>query len=72
MALPKRQLTPENAAEPILESTAVPLRDLRNLNFKVPPEFRKRFARRALEDDLSQVELLRRAFEAYESLQGSR
>jgi hypothetical protein len=67
MALPKRQLTPENAAEPILERCAT--QDLRNLNFKVPPEFRKRFARRAVEDDLSQVELLRRAFAAYEAQQ---
>lgn len=69
MALPKRQLTPENTAAPILDESNGTARVLRNLNFKVPPEFRKRFARRALEDDLSQVELLRRALEAYERQQ---
>ncbi len=69
MALPKRVLTPENHAKTIIEERPVP-RALRDLNFKVPHAFKKRFALRAVEDDMSQVELLRRAFDAYEQLDG--
>jgi len=74
MALPKktkRALTPENTAEPILDEDSNAARVLRNLNFKVPPDFRKRFALRAVKDDVSQVELLKRALEAYERQQGA-
>ena len=40
------------------------------LNFTVPRSFRRRFKRLALELDVSQVELLRRAFELLERKSG--
>ena len=40
------------------------------LNFTVPRSFRRRFKRLALELDVSQVELLRRAFELLERESG--
>lgn len=41
------------------------------LNFTVPRSFRRRFKRLALELDISQVELLRRAFELLERKSGA-
>jgi hypothetical protein len=40
------------------------------LNFKVPPEFRRRFRQRAAEADLKLNELLREALEAWEQRRG--
>ena len=40
------------------------------LNFKVPPEFRRRFRQRAAEADLKLNELLREALEAWEQRHG--
>ncbi len=37
-----------------------------NLGFKVPREFRRRFKRLAVDADLTNVDLLRRAIEGYE------
>ena len=37
-----------------------------DLNFKVPMEFRRRFKQMALDADLKNVQLLRRALDAYE------
>ena len=37
-----------------------------DLNFKVPVEFRRRFKQLALDADLKNVQLLRRAVDAYE------
>ena len=37
-----------------------------DLNFKVPAEFRQHFKRLAVDADLKNVQLLRRAVEAYE------
>ncbi len=84
MALPKRQLTPDNDTEETVlggapeqtqqrtspEETEA-ARVLRNLNFKVPPSFRKRFKDRANAEDIPGVELLKRALEAYERQQGA-
>ena len=41
-----------------------------DLNFKVPAEFRRRFKRLAVDADLKNVQLLRRAVEAYERARG--
>ncbi len=41
-----------------------------DLNFKVPAAFRRRFKRLAVDADLKNVQLLRRAVEAYERVQG--
>ena len=43
-----------------------PSATLVDLNFKVPAEFRQHFKRLAVEADLKNVQLLRRAVEAYE------
>ena len=43
-----------------------PSETLVDLNFKVPAEFRQHFKRLAVEADLKNVQLLRRAVEAYE------
>jgi hypothetical protein len=40
------------------------------LNFKVPPDFRRRFRQRAAEADLKLNELLREALEAWEQRRG--
>ena len=42
------------------------------LNFKVDPEFRRRFRRRAADADLKLNQLLRQALEAWEEKQGIR
>ena len=42
------------------------------LNFKVDPEFRRRFRQRAAESDLKLNELLRQAFEAWEEKHAAR
>jgi hypothetical protein len=44
--------------------------NLEALAFKVPPEFRRRFKRRAADADLKLNELLFAAFEAWEEKQG--
>ena len=49
------------------ETTTKPLVDL---NFKVPAEFRQRFKRLALDAQLKNIQLLKRAVEAYEREQG--
>jgi hypothetical protein len=41
------------------------------LSFKVEPEFRKRFRRAAVDADLSMVDLLRAALEAFEREQNN-
>lgn len=43
-----------------------------DLNFKVPPEFRQKFKRLALDAQLKNIQLLMRAVEAWELGQGSR
>ena len=43
-----------------------PSETLVDLNFKVPAEFRRRFKQLALDADLKNVQLLRRAVDAYE------
>ena len=43
-----------------------PSDQLVDLNFKVPAEFRRRFKQLALDADLKNVQLLKRAIEAYE------
>ena len=43
-----------------------------DLNFKVPADFRQHFKRLAVEADLKNVQLLRRAVEAYERDQSRR
>ena len=40
------------------------------LNFKVPPDFRRRFRQRAAEADLKLNELLREALDAWEQKRG--
>ena len=40
------------------------------LNFKVPPDFRRRFRQRAAEADLKLNELLREALDAWEQRRG--
>ncbi|MDD5458998.1 MAG: hypothetical protein PHF37_06375 [Phycisphaerae bacterium] len=42
------------------------------LNFKVDPDFRRRFRQRAAEADLKLIELLREALEAWEEKRGIR
>jgi len=64
MALP-RNLTEDNTADEILPEQPAG-RALRNLNFKVPPEFRKHFKDRCHSADVSHIELLRRALAAYD------
>ena len=41
-----------------------------DLNFKVPPEFRQRFKRLALDAQLKNIQLFMRAVEAWEREQG--
>ncbi len=45
-------------------------RNTEPLNFRVSPEFRKRFKLRALESDLKLNELLRQALDAWEEKRG--
>ena len=42
------------------------IKTLVDLNFKVPSEFRQRFKRLALDAQLKNIQLLKRAVEAYE------
>lgn len=52
------------------EQDGVPGRaDLVDLNFKVAPEFRRRFRMQAASEDISNVALLRKLFDLYESSQ---
>ena len=51
-------------ASPALSPASAPL------NFKVPPDFRRRFRQRAAEADLKLNELLREALEAWEQRRG--
>ena len=41
-----------------------------DLNFKVPPEFRQKFKRLALDAQLKNIQLLKRAVESWEKQQG--
>jgi hypothetical protein len=43
-----------------------------DLNFKVPPEFRQKFKRLALDAQLKNIQLLMRAVDAWEREQGRR
>lgn len=58
---------PTRGATPIENST--PTADLEPLNFKVSPEFRKRFRTVALENDLKLNGLLFAALDAFENAQ---
>lgn len=60
----KRQPSPATPRAPQRRQTA--RRPLVDLNFKVPADFRLHFKRLALDSDLKNVQLLRRAVEAYE------
>ena len=51
-------------ASPALSPASAPL------NFKVPPDFRRRFRQRAAEADLKLNELLREALDAWEQKRG--
>ena len=54
------------AAVGTLQRSQRPSETLVDLNFKVPADFRQHFKRLAVESDLKNVQLLRRAVEAYE------
>ena len=54
----------QSGSAPALSPASAPL------NFKVPPEFRRRFRQRAAEADLKLNELLREALEAWEQRRG--
>lgn len=77
--MPKKPLTVD--ASTILATKGIPIKptvdgppqrgvrasdQLVDLNFKVPVEFRRRFKQLALDADLKNVQLLRRALDAYE------
>ena len=51
---------------PAIQRAHTPRGRLVDLNFKVPAEFRLHFKRLALDADLKNVQLLRRAVKAYE------
>ena len=57
---------PAPAAVGALQRSQRPSETLVDLNFKVPAGFRQHFKRLAVESDLKNVQLLRRAVEAYE------
>ena len=61
--------SPSPAAADSLQRSQRPSDTLVDLNFKVPADFRKRFKRLAVDADLKNVQLLRRAVEAYERAQ---
>lgn len=63
---------PPDATGRHLEVTPAPSSGLSNapLNFKVEPEFRRRFRQRAAEADLKLNQLLREALEAWEEKKG--
>ena len=58
--------SPPPVAGASLQRSQRPSDTLVDLNFKVPAEFRRRFKRLAVDADLKNVQLLRRAVEAYE------
>lgn len=60
----KRRTSPATPRSPQRRQPA--RRPLVDLNFKVPADFRLHFKRLALDADLKNVQLLRRAVEAYE------
>jgi hypothetical protein len=62
---------PKQGAEPKLAPPAAADDRPVALNFTVPRSFRRRFKRLALELDVSQVEVLRRAFELLERENGT-
>ena len=62
--------TPSPAVSGSLQRSQRPSDTLVDLNFKVPAEFRQRFKRLAVDADLKNVQLLRRAVEAYERALG--
>jgi hypothetical protein len=62
--------TPSPAVSGSFQRSQRPSDTLVDLNFKVPAEFRQRFKRLAVDADLKNVQLLRRAVEAYERALG--
>ena len=54
----------QSETSPALSPASAPL------NFKVPPDFRRRFRQRAAEADLKLNELLREALDAWEQRRG--
>ena len=54
----------QSGSSPALSTGSAPL------NFKVPPDFRRRFRQRAAEADLKLNELLREALDAWEQKRG--
>lgn len=59
-----RQMKVEAHEEPVTAAANAPL------NFKVDPDFRRRFRQRAAESDLKLNQLLREALDAWEERQG--
>lgn len=59
---------PSRLAPPVPEPT--PTANLEALAFKVPPAFRRRFRKRAVDADLKQNELLFEALAAWEKAKG--
>ena len=57
---------PEDSAPTPIQRGTMPRASLVDLNFKVPADFRRHFKQLALDADLKNVQLLRRAIEAYE------
>jgi len=68
MAKTSRPRGTKGSAPPLAEPSQATIQaeDLVALNFKVPAEFRRAFKLYATERGLSMVELLRRAFAAYQ------
>ena len=62
--------SPQPAVSGSLQRSQRASETLVDLNFKVPAEFRQHFKRLAVDADLKNVQLLRRAVEAYEREQG--
>ena len=65
-------VVPPDAAGRQLEVAPVPSLSNAPLNFKVEPEFRRRFRQRAAEADLKLNQLLREALEAWEEKRGQK
>ena len=62
--------SPQPVVSGSLQRSQRPSETLVDLNFKVPAEFRQHFKRLAVDADLKNVQLLKRAVEAYEREQG--
>lgn len=66
VAVKGKAVAPADAAGRQQEAAPPASRGSAPLNFKVDPEFRRRFRRRAAEADLKLNELLRQALDAWE------